>query len=846
MIYPENFEKKIGFDEIRTWLKGHCISTLGTEWIDNRVSFMTNYDEVNTALCEATEASALLESHDELEMNFFDVRQALMRVRPERTHMEELELFDLKRALTTVADVVDFLRRSDDDEAGASDTAAYPALRRMTEGITTLRELVAEIDKTLNKYGRVKDTASTELLTIRHNQEQAVRSVSHTLRTIIAEAQTEGYIDRDVSPTLRDGRLVIPVAAAVKRKLKGIVHDESASGKTVFIEPTAIVEANNRIRELKAAERREVTRILMELTQTVRPHIPEIMAQQLLLGHLDYLRALCAFSKAFGAIVPRVMKYPVLCWHKATHPLLRLSLERHGRQMTPLDIVLPESCRILLISGPNAGGKSVCLKTAGLLQYMLQCGMPIPVGEGSNAGIFDDIFIDIGDEQSLEDDLSTYSSHLINMKQMMRHCNERSLLLIDEFGGGTEPQIGGALAEAMLRHFVDNKAYGIITTHYQNLKRYAQETPSVVNGAMLYDRTRMQPLFVLQTGNPGSSFAIEIARKTGLPEAVIEYASKLVGKDYVMSDKYLLDIARDKAYWENKRKHIHHQEKLLEETITKYEGEMRQLQTERKTMMKQARQEAENLLQTTNAKIENTIRTIREAQAEKERTQEARRDLEDFKASLSADSHDEEDRIARKIEQIKRRQARKQPGKQPRKSAAEAQRGAGTPGTPAVAATPSAAPLQAGDYVRMKGQTSVGRIESVSGKQARVVFGMMFTIVRLDNLVPAAAPAADNATKVATFVSKETRDAVYEKKLHFKPEIDIRGLRADDALSATSLFIDDAILLEQSRVRILHGTGTGALRELVRHYLATVTGVRSYRDEHVQFGGAGITVVELE
>lgn len=845
MIYPENFEKKIGFDEIRTWLKGHCISTLGTEWIDNRVSFMTNYDEVNTALCEATEAGALLESHDELEMNFFDVRQALMRVRPERTHMEELELFDLKRALTTVADVVDFLRRSD-DEADAADTADFPALRRMTEGITTLRTLVAEIDKTLNKYGRVKDTASTELLTIRHNQEQAVRSVSHTLRTIIAEAQTEGYIDRDVSPTLRDGRLVIPVAAAVKRKLKGIVHDESASGKTVFIEPTAIVEANNRIRELKAAERREVTRILMELTQTVRPHIPEIMAQQLLLGHLDYLRALCAFSKAFGAIVPRVMKYPVLCWQKATHPLLRLSLERHGRQMTPLDIVLPESCRILLISGPNAGGKSVCLKTAGLLQYMLQCGMPIPVGEGSTAGIFEDIFIDIGDEQSLEDDLSTYSSHLINMKQMMRHCNERSLLLIDEFGGGTEPQIGGALAEAMLRHFVDSKAYGIITTHYQNLKRYAQETPSVVNGAMLYDRTRMQPLFVLQTGNPGSSFAIEIARKTGLPEAVIEYASKLVGKDYVMSDKYLLDIARDKAYWENKRKHIHHQEKLLEETITKYEGEMRQLQTERNAMMKQARQEAENLLQTTNAKIENTIRTIREAQAEKERTQEARRDLEDFKASLSADSHDEEDRIARKIEQIKRRQARKLSGRQSRaKSAAEAARGTGTPGTP-TAAAPPAAPLQAGDYVRMKGQTSVGRIESVSGKQARVVFGMMYTIVRLDNLVPAAAPPADNATKVATFVSKETRDAVYEKKLHFKPEIDIRGLRADDALSATSLFIDDAILLEQSRVRILHGTGTGALRELVRHYLATVTGVRSYRDEHVQFGGAGITVVELE
>ncbi len=849
MIYPENFERKIGFDEIRTQLKGRCISTLGTEWVENRLSFSTDFETIRSGLLQAEEMRRLIcDEDDGPELNFFDVREALLRIAPDRTYMEEIELFDLKRSLKTVDDFLAFIKAGGDGGEGDEDTGRtkYPALCRMVGDTEAFPDIVRRIDEVLNRYGKVKDTASAELLTVRHTLETTLRGISHTLRTIITTAQADGYIDRDVNPTLRDGRLVIPVPPAVKRKIKGIVHDESASGRTVFIEPAAVVEANNRIRELRAAEKREIIRILQDLTATVRPHVQAIIGSLHLLGRIDYLRALAAFSETFECITPRLRNEPVISWREARHPILQQTLSRHGREIVPLNIVLPEGKKILLISGPNAGGKSVCLKTAGLLQYMLQCGMPIPVGERSVAGIFEDIFIDIGDEQSLEDDLSTYSAHLLNMKQMMRSATRRSLLLIDEFGGGTEPQIGGALSEAILTRYVAAGTFGIITTHYQNLKHYAQGSDAVVNGAMLYDRQQMQPLFILQVGNPGSSFAVEIARKIGLPEDVIRQATEIVGKDYVLSDKYLLDIVRDKMYWENKRKNIHQREKKLEETIGQYEQEMEQFQTERKAVMRKAKAEAESLIADTNARIENTIRTIREAQAEKERTQEARRELAEFKAEVSGKT-DEEERIARKIEQIRRRQERKKEGK---KAVASALSGLSAAlsqakGASVPAAKTSVRPLKPGDYVRLQGQASVGRIEAINGKQALVLFGVIHTRARLDRLELTEKPKEDNSTRVATFVSKETRDAIYEKKLNFKSEIDLRGMRADEALTAISYFIDDAILLEQSRVRILHGTGTGALRELVRQYLGTVPGVARYHDEHVQFGGAGITVAEL-
>lgn len=843
MIYPENFEHKIGFDEVRTLLKGRCISSLGAEWVD-RLAFMPGYADVKRALEEADEFRRFMETEEDVyEENFFDVRQALARVRPGRTYMEEIELFDLKRSLTTVGAFTTFLRRPVDDRADVP-AWKYPALRALTEGVNAFPDVVRRIDEVLNKYGKVKDTASGELLSIRHSIEVTVRSVSHNLRSIITQAQQEGYIDRDVAPTLRDGRLVIPVAPALKRKIKGIIHDESASGKTVFIEPSSVVEANNRIRELRAAERREIIRILQELSAEIRPHVGEMLDALLFLGHIDYLRALTGFSAAFGAIVPQLESGPVLDWHEAVHPLLQQSLLRHGKKMVPLDVRLGGRGRILLISGPNAGGKSVCLKTVGLLQYMLQCGMPVPLGENSTAGIFEDIFIDIGDEQSLENDLSTYSSHLLNMKNMMKHSGRRSLLLIDEFGGGTEPLIGGALAEAILDRFVKNGAWGIITTHYQNLKRYAETCETVVNGAMLYDRAQMQPLFMLQIGNPGSSFAVEIARKIGIPEDVIARASELVGKDYIMSDKYLQDIVRDKMYWENKRRNIHKREKQLEETVARYEAGMQKLLAERKEVMARAKEEAASLLQQSNAKIENTIRAIREAQAERERTREVRQELADFKAAVADEKTGrDEERIVREMEKIKRRRERRD-GRRPA-SVQDGAAGTGAAAGAAAGAVGEKRPLSPGDTVRIKGQTTVGKVDSVNGRMARVLFGMMYTSLPVERLERAEAPKEDKTMAAATFVSRATRDAMYEKKLHFKPEIDVRGMRVDEALTAVTYFVDDAIQLEYPQVRILHGTGTGALREAIRQYLATVPGVSRYRDEHVQFGGAGITVVEF-
>ncbi len=882
MVHPANFEEKIGFDEIRRQLKGRCLSSLGTEWIDREVTFRTEAAEVRRALGEAGDFARFLEEGEETETDFFDVRQALLYARPERTRMEETALFDLKRSIVTLqAYRQAFLRGADGDaddsgpleESVDADTAdgvtdvseaetpkpayAYPALAALAADVATFPQIVTRIDAVLNVYGKVKDTASPKLLTLRHEIETTTRSISHSLRNLISRAQSDGYIDRDVAPTLRDGRLVIPVPPAMKRKVGGIVHDESATGKTLFIEPTVIVEANNRIRELRAAESREVMRILQELTDLIRPHIGELLSSLRFLAHIDYLRALTSLAASWRGIIPEVSDRPAIDWVAARHPLLEQSLARHGGQIVPLDVTLGEGRRILLISGPNAGGKSVCLKTVALLQYMLQCGMPVPAGEASRPGIFTDLMIDIGDAQSLEDDLSTYSSHLLNMKTMMQHAGSRSLLLIDEFGGGTEPQIGGALAEAMLGRFVKAGAWGIITTHYQNLKHFAASQRAIVNGAMLYDRARMRPLYQLQIGTPGSSFAIEIARNIGIPADVIDYAKEAVGENYVMSDKYVQDIVRDKKYWERKRRDIHDREKRLEETVARYERQLTEVKEEKQRVIAEARAKAEDLLKASNAKVEQTIRAIKEAQAERERTRAVRSELEAFKQEVAEvgtpGAGEEDDKIARQLAKLERRRQRRAEGKSGGgKRAAAAETGTAAPAAAAGAAARSAtvkstAPLVVGDYVRIKGQSAVGRIDSLAAGGARVLFGMIHSNVKLDRLERAEAPReeANKVGRAATFVSEATRNAMTEKRLNFRPDIDIRGKRADEALDIVSHYIDDAIQCEQSRVRILHGTGGGVLRELVRDYLATVPGVNHFHDEQPQFGGAGITVVDL-
>lgn len=836
MIYPQNFEQKIGFDSIRHLLKDKCLSTLGEERVD-QMAFSESYKDIDEWLEQVMEFIRIIQEEDDFpDQYFFDVRPSLKRIRVEGMYLDEQELFDLRRSLETIRDIVRFLTRTPEGEEEEEGNSPYPALRRLAGDIMVFPQLIARINNILDKFGKIKDNASSELLRIRRELASTTGSISRSLNAILRSAQAEGYVDKDVTPTMRDGRLVIPVAPGLKRKIKGIVHDESATGKTVFIEPAEVVEANNRIRELEGEERREIIRILTDFSITVRPQVPAILQSYEFLAEIDFIRAKAQFSIQTNATKPSLEDKQILDWTLAVHPLLQLSLAKHNKKVVPLDIELNKHQRILIISGPNAGGKSVCLKTVGLLQYMLQCGMPVPMHERSHAGLFGSIFIDIGDEQSIEDDLSTYSSHLTNMKIMMKNCTERSLILIDEFGGGTEPQIGGAIAEAVLKRFNEKRTFGVITTHYQNLKHFAEDHEGVVNGAMLYDRHLMQALFQLQIGNPGSSFAVEIARKIGLPEDVIADASDIVGSEYINADKYLQDIVRDKRYWETKRQNIRKREKQMEETIAKYEAEIEELEKSRKEILRKAKEDAEKLLQESNARIENTIRTIKEAQADKERTRLARQELSEFKEQIEdIEKKNREDQIARKMEKLREKQERKKDKK-----------GKDKP-EPAQPSMPKVQPIEKGTQVKIKGQASVGEVLEINGKNAVVMFGMIKTNVKLDRLERSTtAQPAQKAMAKSTFVSSETQDRVYEKKLNFKQDIDVRGMRGDEAIQAVTYFIDDAILLGISRVRILHGTGTGILRTLIRDYLAGVTGVAHYGDEHVQFGGAGITVVDLK
>ena len=809
-------------------------------------------DEINERLAQTREFRRLTEEHDDFPLNFFfDVRESVARIRLEGTHLEEAELFDLRRSMETIEQMVRFLRRTEGDE----DTSfPYPALARMTDDVQTFPNIIRSIDRILDKFGRIKDNASDHLFNVRQELARTEGSISRTLNSILRAAQSDGLVDKDVAPTMRDGRLVIPVAPALKKKIKGIVHDESATGKTVFVEPAEVVEANNKVRELEAEERREIIRILTAISTEIRPYVKEILHSYVFMGNIDYVRAKVETAKDMKAIEPTVERRPHIDWIEARHPLLERSLNRQGKTVVPLEITLTDEKRILIISGPNAGGKSVCLKTVGLVQYMLQCGISVPMSERSKAGVFANIMIDIGDEQSIADDLSTYSSHLMNMKNMMRQANGKTLLLIDEFGGGTEPNIGGAIAESVLKQFCKKKAYGIITTHYQNLKHFAASNQGVINGAMLYDRHEMRALFQLAIGQPGSSFAIEIARKTGIPEEVIADASEIVGSEYIQSDKYLQDIVRDKRYWEGKRQTIHQHEKTLEQKIAHYEHELQELERSRKEIIRRAKEQAEDIFREGNKRIENAIREIREQQAEKEATKRIREELKAFEDGVreagGKDSSDE--MIERKMKQIQERHERKKKRKEEKlKNEGNTQEKKPTLFEQLTAGKPQKEEFEKGDTVRIKGLTTVGKIESTDGKMATIVFGDMRTKMRLERLEKAKANTSvdkneDRKQQLGFAVSQQTRSAIDSRKLNFKQDIDVRGMRGDEALNAVMYFIDDAILVGMSRVRILHGTGTGALRQIIRQYLASVPNVKSFRDEHVQFGGAGITVVELE
>lgn len=814
MTYPDNFEQKIGFDKVRQLVGKECISPLGEDLVE-QMSFSHDYEDVMTLLHQTEEMLKLLSDKDnDFSIgNIYDIREGLKRIKVTGLFLDEDELFALHRSLGTVNDVVSFLQ-------GCS-PELYPNLVKLSKDVLSFPMILRRIDEILDKFGKVKDNASNELMRIRRESLKVQGNVSRSLISILHQAQSDGYVEKDAQATLREGRLVIPVSPAFKRKMQGIVHDESATGKTVYIEPQEVVESNNRLRELQNEEKREITRILKDFTEFLRPILPDVLLSFEFLGIIDFLQAKAKFAINVEGVLPQVKDLRLVDWKTAKHPLLLLSLKRQNKDLVPLDIHLDGQNRILLISGPNAGGKSVCLKTIGLLQYMMQCGLLPSVSAESTMGMFGTIFIDIGDEQSIENDLSTYSSHLTNMKYFVRNADNGTLLLIDEFGGGTEPQIGGAIAEALLEKYNEQGAFGVITTHYSNLKHYAEEADGVINGAMLYDRHQMQPLFKLSIGNPGSSFAVEIARKIGLPEDVIKRASDKVGEDYINFDKHLQDVARDKRYWENKRQQIRLREKHIAELEEKYKEELERIGEKRKEVMRKAKTEAQELLKESNRKIEGAIRAIKEAKAEKDKTREVRSDIEKFKNDVrNAQEHDAA--IAERVNKINQRADQKKQQLHPIDNH----------------------PIEVGDRVHLKGQTAIGEVMEIKGKNVMIGFGSIKSNVKIDRLERVSRAEARKQQRENTVSIKES-ETLRQRRLQFNTEIDIRGMRAEEALQAVSYFIDGALMAGVGSVRILHGTGTGALRQVVRQYLSTIGGVANYHDEHVQLGGAGITVVEM-
>lgn len=819
MIYPENFEEKIGFDKIRELLREKCHSPMGKEQVD-QMQMTTDVKTINREVRLTAEIVRLRAEDGEsvMRIEVADMRERLRRLRTIGMVIETEEAAELRKTLETLSETTAYIRGKEEEEC--------PILKEETANVENHDDVIRRINRVLDKFGQIRDDASPKLLEIRRDMVRVKSSVGRLIQSIMQQARSEGYVDGDSQVAVREGRLVLPVNTASKRKVRGIVHDASATGKTVYIEPEAVVESNNKLRELEADEKREIREILTLLTDDLRPSFPLIAESYEYLGRIDFKNAEASLAEEIDAKAIEVDNVRRIDMGGARHPILELSLRAEGKQINPLDIRLKDGQRILMISGPNAGGKSVCLKTVGLLQYMVQCGMMIPVRSDSRAGIFESIFIDIGDEQSIENDLSTYSSHLLNMKTILKNGNERSLVLIDEAGGGTEPQIGGAIAESLMEQFTEMKVSGIVTTHYTNLKNYAEATEGVVNGAMLYDRQGMRPLFQLQIGNPGSSFAVEIARNIGLPEKVIESAIEKVGTEYVNSDKYLQDVVRDKRYWEQKRQQIRMRNKKIAEVEEKYIDRLENINAERKDILRRAKEEAKRIVVDANAKVEGTIKAIRESAGDKEKIKTARQQLEKAKAELSEERNDNFDNRLNNLK--KERKEKKQEVDTPRtQSKKEA--------------------LKTGDNVRLDGQLTIGKIVSINGNRAEVSFGHLRTAVDTKKLERVSQNEAKRALRGGVrLLNTAPVETMKRRRQEFQMQLDIRGLRADEALIQLTNYIDDAIMIAVPTVRILHGTGTGALREVVRQYLGSAIGVKAFHDEHVQLGGSGITVVEFE
>ena len=837
-------EQKLGFDRMRKAIADRCSTSYAADKVSEE-RFSSDADEIRRRLLLTDEMRLIVMFEESFPSNgFIDCLGFLKPLAQPLSGIDLLSLRKLKTMLETLSKIISFFD-------GIKD-GIYPNLKKMSAGIMQFPEIRRRIDTILDRFGDVKDTASDELFEIRRSMKEKENAISRRIASVLKRAQEEGIVDSDASISMRDGKMLIPVPAGNKKKIQGFIYDESASGKTAFVEPAEVVELDNQIKELKFAEGREILRILMDFSDFLRPYVPDLIGAAEYLGEIDFLMAKANVALDIIAGMPVISDNGELNLRKARHPFLEKALKRENKEIVPLTVTLTPKKHILLISGPNAGGKSVCLKTVGLLQYMFQWGMPIPTSESSELPVFDRIMVSIGDDQSIDNDLSTYSSFLADMKDMLARADGKSLVLIDEFGSGTEPAAGGAIAEAILNELDKRGTYGVITTHYTNLKLYASSGDTgVVNGAMMFDVKNIAPLFKLEMGLPGNSFAFELARKMGLPESIIKDAETRAGEEFVGIERNLRRIARNRKAIDEKLEKIRHTDKTLESITEKYQKELLDIRQIRKEILDQAHKEAEEIVRGANRQIETTIRTIKEKQAEKAATHEARKDLQDFVSALAKKKEQEkqerDDYIEKKIRQIDARRERERERKARRAGEKERQAIMEEQAEKERIEAFRNAPLKPGEKVRVKSNGMVGEVSQISSRSITVNIGNIVSKMSPDKVERITSNEFKSAVKeTARPVITRTDSSISERKLNFHPEIDVRGERVQDALDKVMRFIDDAIMLNMGSVRIIHGKGTGALREEIQKFLRTTPGVGKVSDEQVQFGGTGVTIVTLE
>lgn len=804
MLYPNTLEQKLGFDKIRELLRQACISPLGQDYVD-KIRFSDNHQLIDKLLRQTYEFTQIVQYEPDFpQSNYLDVRPQLQKARVEGITLMEDEFFDLKLALKAIQDCLRFLANQEEGQ--------YPYLAELAQPVTVDKSLLAALERVIDDRGHVRDNASPELASIRRRIISEQANLRKKLDGMLRTARQQGWIPDDLGLTVRGGRLVIPLAAEHKRKIRGFIHDESDTGKTVYIEPAEVFDGNNEVRELEYEERREVYRILLALTDQVRPFLPELGKAINFLAQIDFIRAKAKLAGELQAGMPQVMNRPVLNWTAARHPLLYLSHKKQKKSVIPLNIRLDEQQRILIISGPNAGGKSIALKTIGLLQYMMQCGLLVPMAEYSDMGVFQNLFIDIGDEQSLENDLSTYSSHLTNMQKFLIGANKRTLFLIDEFGTGTEPGQGGAIAEAILEELNKSGAYGVINTHYTNLKVFADKTAGLINGAMRFDGEKLEPLYELEMGRPGSSFAFEIARKINLPNAVIERAKEKLGNQQVNFEKLLKELDIEKRVFSEKNLDISIKQRKVAQQLAEYTALKTKLDNEQKQLLNTAKAKAKTLVQEANQRIESTIREIKESKADKDTTRQVRAELQQF------------DQKELKPEVVI------EPAK---------------PKEPEEEFENDTSPIGVGSYVRIQGQTAIGEILAIRGKDAEVRIGELKSNIKLNRLEKVSRKTYREAVGIRETPRSQGMD-LNEKMMNFSFNLDIRGYRGEEALGELDRFMDSALMLGYPELRIVHGKGDGILRQLVRNHLRSYKQVASMADEHADRGGQGVTLVKMK